>query len=661
VNRTFALFLAIAVLIAHTLAIHKTVVGEVAPPYDVAHVAFRLARNLVQSGTMSWDGVALGFESYPSLLWIAVAAGAERLYMPVTVTCQVTGAVSAVLTVIVLAQFSRGRLAGVIAPLLFVVSSSAAAAAGSGTEAATFALLMTLAFLAFEQRWWWTFAISMTLVCLTRAEGVLFMGAMLVMELQRLLARESANGRPRASLLAAFLPPIVMVVLVTATRLSLVGVVSSPWLTSIFEPVPGQWERGLDYLLDFLISSGGPLLVVFPLYYLLRGSLSALGVRAFFLVVLWFGLVVLAGGGSQPLFQAIMPILAILFVAVQEAMTVALDSRRGGLPAVTWVLFLMGLALSALVGKYPGDLGPLEVEQLHRDWMTPRAEPRFGFQGRLGRLGQVEEIDTTERLRAIGIYLRDQIDADHAVLTPWPGAIGYLSRVRVIDAFGRTTPAPGTDRTQPWNGRPRVDVVAMLESRPEYILPTIRFEPVAPSLDHVAATWAEGIDRQGNPDERAVAIAAEMRSYELITVPVDRNHVRYGVLPRNRFFLLRRTDLDLAPKLHLTVDEDTRRFQVEAEHRSQEQIVDLRIHAVDAGGKLWSMSPTGTFERTPSVIARSSILLFPTGMRRVLLVEGALPPDLEVREMRASLRNPSSRGEAEFTRASDEVQHVLAH
>jgi len=659
VNRTFALFLAIAVLIAHTLAIHQNAVGEIAPPYDVAHVAFRLARNLVQSGSMSWDGTAPGFESYPSLLWIGVAAVAERAYLPVTFACQVVGALSAVLTVIVLAQFSSERLAGVIAPLLFVVSTSAAAAAGSGTEASTFALLLTLAFLAFEQRWWWTFSISLGLVCATRAEGVIFMGALFVMELARLLKQGPRKGQPRVSLLAAFLLPILVVLLVTGIRLALAGNVTSPWLGSLLHPAPGQWQRGLDYLMDFLFTSGGPLLVVFPLYYLLRRQLTGLGLRALGLFVLWSALVVLGGGGTQPVFQAMVPILAILFVAVQEAMTVALDSRRPGLPAFTWALFLLGLAISAIAGKYPGDLGPLQVDDLHRAWVRPRAQPHFGFEAQLGRLGQAEEIDTTERLRAIGIYLRDQIDPTHAVLTPWPGAIGYLSRVRVIDAFGRTAPAPGTRRTQAWTGRPHADVVAMLRARPEYVLPTIRFDPTAPSLTDIAADWAAGIDTLGETENRTEAIADELRANELITVPIDRNHVRYGVLPRNRFCLLRRRDLDLAPKLHVQFDAESGRFRIEAEHRSQEQIVDLRVQAVDASGQAWSLRPTGQFERAQGIIARSSILLFPTGMRRVLLLEGQLPPKLEAEELRAVLRNPSARGESEFTGACDEVRHWI--
>ncbi len=658
-NRTFALFLAIAILIAHTLAIHKSAVGYVAPPYDVAHVAFRLARNLVQSGSLSWDGVVLGIESYPSLLWLGVAAIAERAYQPVTLACQITGAVSGVLTVIVLAQFSRGRLAGVIAPLLFVVSSSAAAATGSGTEAATFALLLTVAFLAFEQRWWWTFTISLALACLTRSEGMIFAGAMLVMELLRLRKRAPRTSPADASLMTAFLLPVLVVVLVAGTRLALVGGVASPWLRSVLAPAPGQWARGWAYLLDFLLTTGGPLLVVFPVWYLLRRSLSGLGTRAFVLSLLWFVLVVLGGGGSQPLFQAMVPILAILFVAVQEAMTVALDSRRPSLPALTWVLFILGLATSALVGKYPGDLGPFEVEELHRRWMQPRAEPRFGYEARLGRLGQVEEIDTTERLRAIGIYLRDQIDAGHAVLTPWPGAIGYLSRIRVIDAFGRTSPAPDSAGTRAWSGRPRTDVVALLETRPEYVLPRIRFQTTTPSLATIAADWAEGIDSMGAPEERVAAIADEFEAYELITVPVDRRHVRYGVLPRNRFFLLRRRDLDLAPRLHLRLDDESGWFRVEVEHHSPEQIVDLRVEATDGDGEVWSLRPTGVFERRPSITARSSILLFPTGMRRILLLRGMIPPEIDVRELRAVLRNPGARGASVFTHACEQVRLAL--
>ena len=56
-NRTIALFLALVVLLAHTLAIYSSESGALAPPYDFAHVAFRMARNVVQNGVFAWNAV----------------------------------------------------------------------------------------------------------------------------------------------------------------------------------------------------------------------------------------------------------------------------------------------------------------------------------------------------------------------------------------------------------------------------------------------------------------------------------------------------------------------------------------------------------------------------------------------------------------------------
>ena len=54
-NRTFALLLASAVLLAHMLAIHVDAADGFAPPFEIAHVAFRLGRNFVLYGELAWD------------------------------------------------------------------------------------------------------------------------------------------------------------------------------------------------------------------------------------------------------------------------------------------------------------------------------------------------------------------------------------------------------------------------------------------------------------------------------------------------------------------------------------------------------------------------------------------------------------------------------
>jgi hypothetical protein len=589
-NRTFALFLAIAVLIAHMLAVHKTAVGTLAPPYEIAHVAFRIARNFVRTGEFAWSPGTPGWESYPSLSWIALAAVSERVYGNVNATVQIVGACAALLTVVVLAQFSRGRLAGVIAPLLFVVSGSVAAAAASGTEATTFALFLALAFLAFEERWKGIFALSLMLACLTRPEGVALAAALFAMELVRVVreappATQSGREAPRGSMLATFVPALLVAVGIAITRVSTVGGLASPWVRTMIHPTPGQWSQGARYLIDFLGASGGAILLPIAFWHLLRGRLSGTGVRALVLALVWMLLTVLAGGGSLPFFHEMVPILAILFVGVQEGMTRALDSKRIG-PHVTWILFVIALFLSGLVSKYPGDLGPLPLEALHRAWMRPVAEPPLGYEGMLGRLGSTEELQTTERLRAVGVILRDELDPAHSVMTPWPGAIGYLSRLQVIDALGRTTPAAGTARTRSWTGRPRVDVVAALNAEPDYILPVIRVGTQVPSREAVAQAWTNELDLWAADPERKALVAAALEPYELIVVPVQGPGIRPGVFQENRFYLLRRKALNLAPTLHVTVAGQS--YKIEAEHHSHAQLVDLRLTVQDAAGQVFA-------------------------------------------------------------------------
>src|SRR5262249_20873804 len=106
-NRGTVVFLALAILLAHTFAIHQTVRGDLAAPYEGAHVAYRLGRNLVYEGSAQWNTGGPPVESYPSLVWVLVSAFAARLYISPIWVSQGLGLVAALGTVIVLAQFSK--------------------------------------------------------------------------------------------------------------------------------------------------------------------------------------------------------------------------------------------------------------------------------------------------------------------------------------------------------------------------------------------------------------------------------------------------------------------------------------------------------------------------------------------------------------------------
>ena len=155
-NRATALLLAMATLLAHALAVHRDEDGRFGQPYEVAHEAYHLARNLVREGSLAWNPAAVeqdergGLGAYPSPLWVGVAALSERLYVPVNLFTQFLGVLAALAAVGYSARFAMDRIAGVIPPLLLVTSGAFAAAGPSGTEMAAVALLLTVAFVSYE-------------------------------------------------------------------------------------------------------------------------------------------------------------------------------------------------------------------------------------------------------------------------------------------------------------------------------------------------------------------------------------------------------------------------------------------------------------------------------------------------------------------------------
>ena len=81
-NRSIALFVALAVLVAHAFAIHSDASGDLAAPGELAYAAFRVARNIAYEHSWSWNFGAASADAYPSTLWVWLCAVSERLYWP---------------------------------------------------------------------------------------------------------------------------------------------------------------------------------------------------------------------------------------------------------------------------------------------------------------------------------------------------------------------------------------------------------------------------------------------------------------------------------------------------------------------------------------------------------------------------------------------------
>jgi len=664
-NRSIALFVALVILLAHILAIHNDGEGNFAFPYDQAYVVFRLARHLVREGELAWNLGFGGFESYPSSLWVAIASIGERLSYPVFLFCQATGVLATLFTVILLAQFRPERTASLIAPLLLVTSGIVAAGAANGLESGVFVLFATASFWSFERGLALRLALALTLLCLVRHEGLVFVGALFAIRLFERRTRPEATRSERA--LWPFLAPVAALTVAALVRARATGLLLPPTAYALLDPEPGQWRDGLVYLGDFVRVSVDALLVAYPLWFLLRRRLSRSGTHALVLAAAWTVLVVLGGRSPLPFAEGMLPALPFLFLAIQEGLTEVLDGVSTLQRKVAIGLLFAGIAGTALASKTPGNLGPLQTERWHARWMESSGSARFGYEQPLGRLGVDEEIARTNRLRAVGLFLRDHVavvDPTYSVLSPWPGSIGYLSNMQVWDMLGRTNAVPGRDAPASWTRRERADVVAVLAREPgfDYLVPLLEPEASAPTIEEIAARWRAELDRAPAgqaPAEREARIAAALADYELIAVPIY-GFNRGPVPPKGQsFYLLRHRRLAQRPELGLELDEHG--YRVLVRHKSHQQLVDLSVTLHDELGRRWHLRPNGALVAAP-VHARTSILVYNTGSRSVELVRGALPAEVEgsrVVAIEAVLHNPGCGEGHGFAATSDVVRVAL--
>ena len=101
-----------------------------------------------------------------------------------------------------------------------------------------------------------------------------------------------------------------------------------------------------------------------------------------------------------------------------------------------------------------------------------------------------------------------------------PGAIGYISRIRVLDLHGRTTALPGAPLAPWWPTWRTADLVAALSQKPDYILPSL--SPLglgggAPSV--VAREFISKADLESYTAAWCDPISFTYRGHEVISMP----------------------------------------------------------------------------------------------------------------------------------------------
>lgn len=647
-NRGIALFVALAMLLAHALAIHDDGFGRFAFPYEQAYAALRLARNLVYDDQIAWNPGSPAFESYPSMLWVAVCAVAERigpaLHLSTNIQVQSIGIAAALGTIVLMSRFRAERSASLIAPLFLAASGAFAAGAASGLELTLFALYALGAFFALERGRSVWFGVLASLAVVAHPLGVLLVAAMAAI---RAFGRPNDDeGAPRRVRWAAFAAPFGVFAGIAVLRHLATGYWPSPDLHALFHPYPGQWRDGVLSVREFAIVGVTPLLLVFPAARLVLGSLSRTGAHAVILALAWCTWTALSGRSPLPFHVAFVPALPFLCLAVQEGMIAALDSASPLRRRVTIGVFGAALFGSALASRTPADLGPLPLERVHSAWVKPRASARFDAQQPLGRLGLVEEIDLARRLRKAGIFLRENAEPDASVLTPWPGSIGYLSRLVVHDVLGRTDPQTPWDRPAAWCRRERADVLSALQRDADFVVPVAAARARPPTPRELAQEWHDGLDIGAGAAGRLEAIELALLRYELITVPIE-DYTRAGEsIGRESFLLLRNARLDERPRLEVSAIEGD--LRVELRRARMPQLAELEIRLTDAAETAFTLRPTGELDTACKARARIGLLLYDSGEREVELCRVRLPAHPSGGRWvsaTARLLNPGSRGE----------------
>lgn len=643
VKRSTVLLLALALLLAHSLTLATDDLGRLGPPADRTFAAFRIGRNLVWDGVAQFDLSGSWAESYPSWPWVLLSALAERLYWAPTWVAQAVGLLSALGTVLIVSRFSPNRLAGVIAPVLTVTSGAVAVAAGNGTELAPLALGVCSALLCLEAGRTRAYAVLATILVLWRDDGIVLATGLAALAIaSRVKPRPQDEGLPpqaRVPLWALGLPLLVWLIVGVVRAVSF-GAFLPPTLVEATQFDAYRVSAGTGYLTDFALRSGAVSLVLLPVALFASSALSPRGKRALALGLIWCLWALWIGGDGLPFFAYMAPAAPLLFIAIQEALIPLVDAKRTVLRRTGWAIFFLGCGASALASKKPTNLGFLRLSNLQRTWQDPeRSSLPLHYQIAPQREGQDQRLVRDERLRALGVFLRDEAPEGARIAAFAPGSLGYLTGLSVSDLLGRATPLVADGTPRPWTGPLRTDLLEALECDPDYIVPTDLFAERTPAVEEWLEQWLQRFDVVGATDERRSALRERLGAYELIAVPVPLDSKRLNQRHDLPVYLLRHLRSGAKTQLSMKVADDDS-FVVECTHAGHEQVVDVDVVLIEEDGTRWHMLPTGGFARQQPHSARTNLLLRQSGGGRIRLVSGRLPESGQFRRIEAALRNP---------------------
>lgn len=442
---------------------------------DDAFISFRYARNLA-------DGLGLVFnegervEGYTNFLWTVMLAAAARLGFDIVSTSVVLALLSTIGTIVVLAAFGRILFAGrphapvliAIAPLLFALFGGQSRYVMSGMETSFFVLLVTLGvYLAVAAGRPLAGGLVFAAAALTRPEGALFFGVVLLFQLTFARPRVSERLPAAGWLLGAFAAVVAPYIWWR------IGYYGSPLPNSFYVKSGGEitellLRRGWAHLvfavqqsallLPAIVAVAGIVLRRERLWFVVGGLTAAAAAE-----------VILVGGDFQFFFgpRLLMPVLPCVYLATAAGVA-ALAERVTVRPALR---LLTAVGLTGILAVYIG----------WNSW--PARDPNLQYVTSINQ-GWTE----------LGKWLKAHAEPDAVVAVGAVGRIPYYSGHRTIDMLGLTDPHIGRRDITLGAGMPgheKYDTPYVLGRKPDYVI----FVLLGPTGEPAVQDWSLVADR----------------------------------------------------------------------------------------------------------------------------------------------------------------------
>ena len=501
------------------------------------------------------------------------------------------GLFAALLLLSISTRIAYNRVAGVIPPLLLVLSGTMACGAVCGTEHMALALCIVGAFVAFEKSHPRFFALALTAMVALRAEAVLLLACWALFWAIDRIRHRGGKQIQRKHSPWVFLPATVVVL----------------WFsiyTPAGEPYPlyigvfhagiqfAQWDQGWKHFLDFVIVAVSPALLVLSLGFLLVGKLSGAGTRALTLSAVWVLWTVCVGGDALPFGLAYLPVFPLMCLAIQEAIVSALDTYRPSMEAASWVTLFVTAFAAASASKFPGNIGPLSLEQPHSRWLKIHSTPPLGHNPVLGRTQLHSEIRNSLQMKLVAESLEKHTQPGTRVLTPWPGHLAYRTGLIVEDWFGRLQSIGDQDIRPTQSTGLNGPMEAALGRLPDIVLPGIVLgmpvlpetvpDGLSPRLLAMASTEAEGH-----------RVIERLRSqYQLLALPIRHPGLEHTV----PYFVYQRKLSSSPPQLRWQRVGEELHLEVDLEARDAyrlPQMFDLIVYGENGDGDRVVINPGG--------------------------------------------------------------------